>query len=729
MNKSQSKIQWIVKDKKEKISGPHSTQRILEGIRKGEFGGGEQVARYPGGKWLPMVENATFYNELLASLQEVIDIPMPIGPKGGEGLRKGRKRAHRPRVRRLGLGWGRRSLPLPRSRASSQKEKSSSIQKGRKGASSTSLLKPHSQGQEQESLGEPFESLYQKGQAPLSSSLSGKGNNWSGSSNSDASANAGGRSQIELRTQAKSKAFRVSRASKQRRGFLLMLSLIFIGGGCVLFFGFPHFLRKNKMIVFTCCKFRKGQKPIGKEEEKKKFLQALQLFQRDEMESYFRAQDILVELVERNSKNLEASGLLCTTYRLLWPLSYQDHKDLKVIGFVAQLAKSVNPIDVNSVLCDITHLMLRGRWKKVHSLLYQALNNYQDSAILYHLKGGGLMEEKKNKTALIYIEQSLQIWPKWIHTHLQRAQILQFLGKNTEALEIYRAVLKKRPDHPKAKILLGIMYAEVFKDKQKALSFLLDPLQSKQLLPPLLKASAMSFVAESYRDSKQFAEAIKWAKKSFQLNPRNEKVKDILTQLGSDEEALLSLSEQGDKNRGSVFVSVADQFMRSGNYIDAYAELSAALDKHPKDYRISFRLAQCLWKLNRPKDSLSYLNQTLRHNPKFVDAFILQADYLSQQFQYQAAHRALKSAQKIERKNHLVYYGYALVSFRQNDLNATLQFAQLALKIYSVHTKSLVLMGKAFLKRDSFRKLYIKPVKPLSWTLRWKMLNPFTLKF
>ncbi|MCM2281180.1 MAG: hypothetical protein NDI61_04965, partial [Bdellovibrionaceae bacterium] len=56
---------WIVKDGDGRIYGPFVTQKILRQIEKGYFSGGEMIAKYPGGSWIPITKAPEFYDKLL----------------------------------------------------------------------------------------------------------------------------------------------------------------------------------------------------------------------------------------------------------------------------------------------------------------------------------------------------------------------------------------------------------------------------------------------------------------------------------------------------------------------------------------------------------------------------------------------------------------------------------------------------------------------------------------
>jgi hypothetical protein len=59
---------WIVRDREGKIFGPFSTDQVLQQIDRGYFMGGEDVALYPGGRWIPISNTPEFYDRLLDAL-------------------------------------------------------------------------------------------------------------------------------------------------------------------------------------------------------------------------------------------------------------------------------------------------------------------------------------------------------------------------------------------------------------------------------------------------------------------------------------------------------------------------------------------------------------------------------------------------------------------------------------------------------------------------------------
>src|SRR5690242_9949429 len=77
-NQPQKHPMWIVRDADGKIFGPFTTQEILEQIDDEYFGGNEQVATYPGGRWLSISKTPEFDDRLLDAL--ALDAKMSAKP-------------------------------------------------------------------------------------------------------------------------------------------------------------------------------------------------------------------------------------------------------------------------------------------------------------------------------------------------------------------------------------------------------------------------------------------------------------------------------------------------------------------------------------------------------------------------------------------------------------------------------------------------------------------------
>ena len=66
-----SSIQWLIKTESDRQLGPYSTEAVLKLISQGALSGGEQIKRYPDGKWAAISRQPDFYDKLLDALEEI----------------------------------------------------------------------------------------------------------------------------------------------------------------------------------------------------------------------------------------------------------------------------------------------------------------------------------------------------------------------------------------------------------------------------------------------------------------------------------------------------------------------------------------------------------------------------------------------------------------------------------------------------------------------------------
>ncbi|MGI9549035.1 MAG: tetratricopeptide repeat protein [Bdellovibrionales bacterium] len=59
---------WLIKDKKNRISGPYNKEEIISYIKQGKFEGEEMCSSYPSGKWKPISAYDIFYDSLLKKM-------------------------------------------------------------------------------------------------------------------------------------------------------------------------------------------------------------------------------------------------------------------------------------------------------------------------------------------------------------------------------------------------------------------------------------------------------------------------------------------------------------------------------------------------------------------------------------------------------------------------------------------------------------------------------------
>ena len=72
---------WLIKLESEQVKGPFTTEAICKMILEGIYSGQEYVARYPEGDWRPVSKQAEFYETLLESLENPIELGLAAQSK------------------------------------------------------------------------------------------------------------------------------------------------------------------------------------------------------------------------------------------------------------------------------------------------------------------------------------------------------------------------------------------------------------------------------------------------------------------------------------------------------------------------------------------------------------------------------------------------------------------------------------------------------------------------
>ena len=66
--------QWVIKSQSEQVMGPYSTEALIKMIIYGAFSGNEEVCSYPEGEWTLLTKQPEFYDALLESLENPVDV-------------------------------------------------------------------------------------------------------------------------------------------------------------------------------------------------------------------------------------------------------------------------------------------------------------------------------------------------------------------------------------------------------------------------------------------------------------------------------------------------------------------------------------------------------------------------------------------------------------------------------------------------------------------------------
>ncbi|UYL10484.1 tetratricopeptide repeat protein [Bdellovibrio sp. SKB1291214] len=643
---SRIQVTWVVRTRSGQVKGPYSTEAILRMIGEGVFSGSEMISKLPDGQWSQISKEPAFYDKLLEALEGVVD----VDPKKVQKMEAETVIMKPP----TSSGGTNSTIPNAPSRESLANIKVDPLA-GRK------------------------VDIYDSPAHVTPASIPG-----SVTSNT-ATIKTGGNSKVidlsNLRTMEKDQLVKTLKVP------LVGLAVIVLLGIWLLWDTGPA--RGDKIHLLAP---GPNSAPMSDGDVKKKMNEALFAMEQDTFESYLDAQNKLVSIVEGSSSNLEVRGLLCVVYRELWPFAKQDAQDQKTIAAVTQGTRAINVVSPFGRVCEAVKLLTMGRYREARGNIEATLESSEPFSlipILYAYKAEMLELEKDYNNAVPYFEKASQLWEKWLHPQVLLGKLYMSLGKYNEASQIFRTVLTRNPRHREAKILMGITEYRGFKKADSAFGFLNAAMESKSLVPPLTESSGLQVLAEIYVERNEKKKALDSAQKAFALNPNNGDLRQLVLRLGGSDKV------GGGKAQNNELLFIGDQYVRQGDYLSAQAEFKAAFEADPKNGTAALKAAKALWQLNQSFEAIEMLNKAIKAEPKLISAYVTQADYLSQRFDFIRATTVLTSAIRISPNNYEVLRGLALLEFRKNNMAGAVNYGMRALKAYDGDIDTYILLAKA----------------------------------
>lgn len=437
---------------------------------------------------------------------------------------------------------------------------------------------------------------------------------------------------------------------------------------------------------------RKSTATLSDQQVKEKLREALLAIEQDTFETYLSAQNKLVTIVEGAPMNIEVRALLCLVYKELWPFATQDAQDIRTVAQATQAARAINVISPFGQVCETVKLMTSGRYKEAKGVVEATLESSEPFSllpVLYNFKAELLEGEKDIANAVPYYEKAAQLWDRWLHPQEALGKILLEKGDYTAAASLLKNVNAKNPKHRESKILLGLIEHHGFRKSDTAYTYLSSALDDKGRISPLTESKGYAALAEIFILRGEKKKALESAQKGFSLNPNNREIRQLVIRLGGSDKI------KGDKGRNNELLYLGDQYVRQGDYLAAQAEFKAAFEVDPKNGTAAMRAAKCLWQLNQSFEAIEWLNKAIKAEPKLVSAYVLQADYMSQRFDFQGATRVLTSAIRISPNNYEVLRGLAMLEFRKNNMAGAINYALRSVKAYDGDIETYILLSKA----------------------------------
>ncbi len=639
---------WMIKNSEGKISGPYTTERVLEKIDENDFLGGELVATYPGGSWIAISKAPEFYDRLLDALAAEIKGPSASGKKASGAPDFGTK------SRRTS---GATSKKAPTSNPSSTTQ-------------STATGSNQSQNQSQASIRPVFpDDVTRTMQAPV----------------------------IEL-TDLKA-VERLEKLKQQKKPLMVIAGAALVVVIAMVFSGSDSGLEARIHLLAP----RKTQEEIAESRVKEKFKRAIDSFVTDTFTGYQRAQNELVEIVEGASqkpedamKKASALSTLCLVYRELWPFAYQDAQDLKTIASVTQEAKRIDPAGINGTTCEITQLMMTGRFRDAQGLAESILLEQSQVPALYEMRGDIYLFNQDYANAAEYFKIARVLWSAWMKTNVQEARARARLQQYPQALQLYHDVNRKVANHGPAKIEMGIIEGLQFNQYDKALALIQAGINEADRVPRPVLSNGYFGMAQINLRKNQKPKALENARRAYALNSGNLEAKQMIVMLAGEGEL------KNTRFKADELVYLGDQFARSGDCFNAQAQYKAAFEAEKKNAFAAMKAGKCLWQLNQTTEAMEWLRKAILADPNLISAYVELADYSAQRFDFYGAAEVLKRAQAQSPKSFEVYRGFAQVEFRRNNFPAAINYGLRALKLYETDMDTILLMAKSYIGTQNF---------------------------
>lgn len=643
MNRIQ--VTWVVKTSKGQIKGPYSTEAILRMIGEGAFSGHEMISKMPDGKWTLISQEPAFYDKLLEALEGVVD--------------------HDPvKANKMEAETVITVLPptQPKTQPNFIKEDPSASAKIN------------------------FENVVPVAQ-PTHIPRPGAIPSTGGPGGADSSV-------IELKN-VDLMAKEDFKENFKKPLMIVMVVLVLVGAWLFLS---EEDLSSAEKISLLAPKTTIGK--IGESELREKFNGALSAIQSDTVKSYLQAQSLLVSIVEASSglnkdTNLEVRALLCYVYKELWPYAKQDSDDIRTIANMTQGTRGIDVISPHGQLCEVVKIYTSGRYKEARSVLDSTLETagrFSLFPILYQLKGELLEAEKDYTHALPYYEKAYESWTtKWMKPPVSIASVLMKTNRESEALGWLKRVIDGNPQHKAARYLYGTIEYRNFRKADSAFAYLKAATEINDRAPASIEAEALFSYAEILASKNEKSEARKYAERAFSLNPNNPEIRQLVLKLGG--------SDKVEKDRSKAqLLFLGDEYMRQGDCLAAQAEYKAAFETDPKNGTAAMKAAKCLWQLNQTYESIEWLKKAIKAEPQFISAYVLQADYLSQRYDFTSAFNVLSTATRIAPNNYEVLRGLALLEFRKNNMRAAINYGMRSMKAYDGDIDTYILLSQASAK-------------------------------
>ncbi len=634
--------QWVIKLQTDQVKGPYSTDAVIKMITTGVFSGNEDISAYPEGHWQALTKQPEFYEALLESLENPVDVDIKKAQKmeAETVIRVSDQHSEPPASNELPdeikkLLEDERAIQRGGQKKSTDRQNQFAIAKHRQNQATTAMMQERDHN--------------------LTLNLS------------------------DIKSVQK----------KEVRKFIPFLFLVLILGALAFYFSVNNEPPQAK--GWTLVAPHKSATTLTEAEIKNAKRRIVRAFQSGQVDLILVEHRLLAKAVEGAPKDLEAMGLLCMAYQQIWPFTKQTVQDLKSISVVTQLTRSINPISNYSDSCQIVYLMAKGQGPEAKSLLDRTLDHPVDEKFslgpfLYLLKAEFLENEHNFINSFAYYEQASRLWPQWLMARFGQARMTFKQNNYNEARSYFQGMFDLDKESKAALFGLALVEQKGFKNQEKAYNLFSTGFKIKQTLPKDFHIEALLTFAQLLIDRGESKKALEVAQLGYQINPSHRGLKEIVLSLGGDDHV---------DNIQSEIILLGDHFARSGDHLAAQAQYKAAFDLDSKNATAAYKAAKSLWALNQTREAIVWTDKALKADPQMVSAAILKADYESQKYNFIDAAKTLQEVSRRAPQNHEILKGQALLEFRKNNISGAIQYGERAVKIYDADVELLSLLAQS----------------------------------
>ena len=634
---------WLIKDRKGRIFGPYSEKEICFYIDEGEFKGEESFSSYPTGKWKPLSAHLIFYEKILAKLNKKDAPAYPSGSSVSvDESRSEHKSAEKESMEPT-------HIVTPREVVSSSKKKKKKvkIKLSKEFRENVLVEEGYSDVIEMEDLKEKF---FDK----LNSSL---------------------KIPVVL--------------------FILLVSVF-------IFFSQDRESKNEEQIRLLS--ISQNREPWTQEELKEKFQSGLLSYYRGTASNYLNSQMQYVQILEGNPEEVEIYLYLCLVYLEIWPFAYQDTRDKNVLSATLNIASRKNKGGIYSGVCKSVQALIDKNPEQALMITNSSLNVVDNLSpiFFYYIKAKALKALNKTTEARSYLRSIYKLRPEWAAPYMLDAQMFYEKSRYGLASELYQKVLSIFPGHTSAGLRMGIIEYKYLKKPKKSETRLKSILmKSHNLVKPNILIEAYITLANIYLKQNNKKEVLKYANKAYALNPEHPDVILLRRKLG----------EEGDFENTKVqargLIYKGDMLVSQGNCSSAKKYFEKAYSASGKRNALAaLKMAQCYWQSGASGQAIRWLKRSINADNKMLEAYFLLSDYLSDLYDFENAKDVLNAVKNQHPSNYDLFKAYALLSFRQEQYQAAITYAERSLKFYTSDVEIYVLLSQAYFALKKSHKAF-----------------------